>query len=697
MLQGYHFKCLLCRHVSKYFKIKYEVRRHLQDQHSDVGYQCTVCGLLFHRRNTKHACDGTERDMEYIHRETGVWGEEARLKLVEFIEGKQDRFWQYVEIEEPESLRSVVVKTNDVARKPRPRKESPRPRQEPSRATTPMSWDEPEPIELGEPPRKKERKATVGSDLSCSSSSSSSSSSEESADSSDSESDSDYEPPVKRAKTGKLRDKKHEIGQKEREKDKRKVTLTQNNKKDNVTKTQNKNELSKDSVIRIQNKNETKKSNMKKTQNKNETNNVSETEKDNVKQTLKKDETKKDNVKKTQNKNETNNVSETKKGSVKQTLNKDEIRKGNMTKTQNNEETKKGSVANKECRNDVQNEKDKDVVEKSRKENECRVTENKKDGENSGNGELVKETESEGEKRVKNKNGTNVDKNSTNDSRSKVGEEKDLKKNKQNVLSDGSNQIQKEKRQNREMGEEQDKHREKFEKLTEIQKNKNAKVLSLNINENGVENEINIKDGKEKQNGAERLLENNKKDGAHPQKGNHKNKEKDIEESNMTDKQNEIVVLDQNQNNNLNGPDAQTDLVTTQETQTKTIKHKETYKEKKSETKEKKDKAKQADKESQKKITLKEYEARKLTGGHTEQIVEIHKIGEAIREGNSESVVMGGGQILDTIMQDISNTFCTQQPATPVRDCTSNQQIETPYKKKMLLIHIHIWTRDGMS
>ena len=705
MLQGYHFKCLLCRHVSKYFKNKYEVRRHLQDQHSGVGYQCTVCGLLFHRRNTKHACDGTERDMEYIHRETGVWGEEARLKLVEFIEGKQDRFWQYVEIEEPESLRSVVVKTNDVARKPRPRKESPRPRQEPSGATTPMSWDEPEPIELGEPPRKKERKETVGPDLSCSSSSSSSSSSEESADSSDSESDSDYEPPVKRAKTGKLRDKKHEIGQKEREKDKRKVTLTQNNKKDNGTKTQNKDELSKDSVIRIQNKNETKKSNMKKTQNKNETNNVSETEKDNVKQTLKKDETKKDNVKKTQNKNESEtkkdnvkqtlnkdeikkdnvkktqnkNESETKKDNVKQTLNKDEIKKDNMTKTQNNEETKKGSVANKECRNDVQNEKDMDVVEKSGNENECRVTENKKDGENSGNGELVKETESEGEKRVKNKNGTNVDKNSTKDSRSKVGEEKDLKKSKHNVLSDGSNQIQKEKRQNREMGEEQDKHREKFEKLTETQKNKNAKVLSLNINENGVENEINIKDGKEKQNGAERLLENNKKDGAHPQKENLKNKEKDIEESNMTDKQNEIVVLDQNQNNNLNGPDAQTDLVTTQETQTKTIKHKETYKEKKSETKEKKDKAKQADKESQKKITLKEYEARKLTGGHTEQIVEIHKIGEAIREGNSECVVMGGGQILDTIMQDISNTFCTQQPATPVRDCTSNQQIETPY------------------
>ena len=130
-----------------------------------------------------------------------------------------------------------MVKTNDVARKPRPRKESPRPRQEPSRATTPMSWDEPEPIELCEPPRKKERKEAVGPDLSCSSSSSSSSSSEESADSSNSESDSDNKHSVKRAKTGKLRYKKHEVGQKEREKDNRKVTLTQNNKKDSVKKT----------------------------------------------------------------------------------------------------------------------------------------------------------------------------------------------------------------------------------------------------------------------------------------------------------------------------------------------------------------------------------------------------------------------------------------------------------------------------
>lgn len=92
--------------------------------------------------------------MEYIHHETGAWGEQARLKLVEFefVEEKQDRSWKYVEIEEPGSLRSVVVKANDEARKPRPRKESPRSRKERGKAATPMSWDEMELIELGEPP-----------------------------------------------------------------------------------------------------------------------------------------------------------------------------------------------------------------------------------------------------------------------------------------------------------------------------------------------------------------------------------------------------------------------------------------------------------------------------------------------------------------------------------------------------------------
>ena len=169
VFQGYHYQCLLCRGVRKYFKTKYEVRRHLQDQHSGVGFQCAVCGLLFHRRNIKHSCNVTERDMEYVHRETGAFGEEARKMLVAFIQDKQDTHWKYITAEdEPESpvpvCRSVVVKPSQPVRRPNPRKET--------RPDSPMSLGEPEPILLEEPPRKKQRVeaatlSTLLNDLAC--------------------------------------------------------------------------------------------------------------------------------------------------------------------------------------------------------------------------------------------------------------------------------------------------------------------------------------------------------------------------------------------------------------------------------------------------------------------------------------------------------------------------------------------------
>ena len=169
VFQGYHYQCLLCRGVRKFFKTKYEVRRHLQDQHSGVGFQCAVCGLLFHRRNIKHSCNVPEGDMEYVHRETGAFGEEARKMMVAFIQDKQDTNWKYITAEdEPESpvpvCRSVVVKPSQPAKRPKPRTET--------RPASPMSLGEPEPILLEEPPRKKQRVeaatlSTLLNDLAC--------------------------------------------------------------------------------------------------------------------------------------------------------------------------------------------------------------------------------------------------------------------------------------------------------------------------------------------------------------------------------------------------------------------------------------------------------------------------------------------------------------------------------------------------
>ena len=107
--------------------------------------------------------------MEYVHRETGAFGEEARKMLVAFIQDKHDTHWKYITAEdEPESpvpvCRSVVVKPSQPARQPKPRKET--------RPDSPMSLGEPEPILLEEPPRKKQRVeaatlSTLLNDLAC--------------------------------------------------------------------------------------------------------------------------------------------------------------------------------------------------------------------------------------------------------------------------------------------------------------------------------------------------------------------------------------------------------------------------------------------------------------------------------------------------------------------------------------------------
>ena len=168
------------------------MRRHLQDQHSGVGFQCDVCGLLFNRRDSKHACNGTEQDMVYIHRESGVFGEEAHQLLVKFINERQDREWQYIEKEETEKETPHI--TSDPPIIPTRRKESRKP---PSKSTynprrrSPTPLEEPE-IDIEKPPRKRRRKVeAILKDLETSSSSSSESSSLSESDSTSSDSEDD--------------------------------------------------------------------------------------------------------------------------------------------------------------------------------------------------------------------------------------------------------------------------------------------------------------------------------------------------------------------------------------------------------------------------------------------------------------------------------------------------------------------------
>lgn len=87
--------------------------------------------------------------MIFIHRETGVRGDAAKELMASFIREKQDKLWTYVAgMDEPESptpgIRSVVVRPNEVARQPRPRKHNYVP--------SPLQLEEPDEISLEEPP-----------------------------------------------------------------------------------------------------------------------------------------------------------------------------------------------------------------------------------------------------------------------------------------------------------------------------------------------------------------------------------------------------------------------------------------------------------------------------------------------------------------------------------------------------------------
>ena len=243
IFQGYHFKCLLCKKIPKYFKAKYDVRRHLQDQHSGVGFQCSLCGYLFNRRSMKHSCNASEEDMEYVIRLTGEYGEEAKQKLHTFINEEQDGHWEYVTYdeytEEHTRVRSKVVKKTEPPIVPRSREE----------CVSPISMAEPD-ISLEEPPRIVKQLETprassptlsdISSLSSYSFSSSSGSSSSCSCSDSDSDSDNDNDlsketekvVEVKRHKRTEMKANEERVTEKETGREKN-IEDKNNNRKDN--------------------------------------------------------------------------------------------------------------------------------------------------------------------------------------------------------------------------------------------------------------------------------------------------------------------------------------------------------------------------------------------------------------------------------------------------------------------------------
>ena len=80
-LQNTRFLCNLCG--DQYFKIRNDVHRHIEEQHSGFSYKCNLCHKAYIRNGNHARCNGSKWDMVLFHRESGARDSEAQVKLEE--------------------------------------------------------------------------------------------------------------------------------------------------------------------------------------------------------------------------------------------------------------------------------------------------------------------------------------------------------------------------------------------------------------------------------------------------------------------------------------------------------------------------------------------------------------------------------------------------------------------------------------
>ena len=109
-------------------------------------YQCSVCKLLFVRRNTKHSCNVSEEEIIFMHRESGVRGAGAREMMAKCVREVQDTKWEWV-LEVPKEDAPKII--SQPAKVPKPQKG----KREPS----PFQFEEDPMITLEEPLIKRKK------------------------------------------------------------------------------------------------------------------------------------------------------------------------------------------------------------------------------------------------------------------------------------------------------------------------------------------------------------------------------------------------------------------------------------------------------------------------------------------------------------------------------------------------------------
>ena len=72
------------------------MRRHLQDIHTGLQYQCTICTHTFQRANMRHGRHATEQDFVLFHPESGDKGPSAQKRLENFVRNVVPFAWRKV-------------------------------------------------------------------------------------------------------------------------------------------------------------------------------------------------------------------------------------------------------------------------------------------------------------------------------------------------------------------------------------------------------------------------------------------------------------------------------------------------------------------------------------------------------------------------------------------------------------------------
>ena len=79
-----------------YFKTEWRVRRHLQDIHTSLQYQCTICTHTYQQANMRHGCRATDRNFVLFHPESGDKGPSAQKRLENFVRNVVPFAWRKV-------------------------------------------------------------------------------------------------------------------------------------------------------------------------------------------------------------------------------------------------------------------------------------------------------------------------------------------------------------------------------------------------------------------------------------------------------------------------------------------------------------------------------------------------------------------------------------------------------------------------